>query len=44
MCLLLQEENFDEAAKAAFHAWTPYIIRKYCLLVHTNTIVDTNVL
>ncbi|KAF5837956.1 hypothetical protein DUNSADRAFT_3617 [Dunaliella salina] len=22
----IQEENFDEAAKAAFHAWTPYTI------------------
>jgi hypothetical protein len=26
-----QEENFEEAAKAAFHAWTPYAIRK-CLM------------
>jgi len=24
-----QEENFDEAAKAAFHAWTPYTIREW---------------
>jgi hypothetical protein len=37
-CYHIQEENFDEAIKAAFYAWTPYSIRtcpQLCVLMYS---------